>query len=1123
MGFYTRPGGGGGGGTTNIASVALVGTELVITDTDANEHKASLADLQGITVQKDGATIGENIRRLNVTGGMDGSVGAGGTADQATVVVNPSVRTDAEIDGRADARIKDSADITGLEAWERSLRHSTDLATDPVAQAVSDAAALAPAAVVLPSPDRDHDLIATVRGTAHRIKVSALLAKPAITTRGTQMGAGNAVEVDLPAASAADSLWVGRRSDGRVWRALSDIAGESVAWSLEGTDLADAARPSTGTKWKAGDLPQATDTEAGIVTGAEHAKIGDAIDGTRLSEYGGAITNAALDTGDSLLVVDRSITAGQADQGRRLSIDEADKRWKQGTVKPPPHGYQQPVDEVARFVITAAMMGGDTDYGGQTNAGTDTFTLAGTTYTVRRMQRSGDDQVLSINLSVGGQVLTDANKALLAQHHMLLADGATRVDFASDFFSTDANTYTEYEWIGIPAAAFPVGGGTFILYEDLDAGNYVPGGGVPGQYMTPQAGSKIRVWRDLPHQELVHDAAGPGIGSGNQRTNLLLFRPSGPSSTFDLNDHARGEHFVEITLTLTTAENDFGFGTDRDQTITFRTTLLQSTLAALNGYSASDSATWLRVGQVRMYDGASARRLVSVYEAHLDTGGEEQLGVLVSMPNTGGGGETYSISMHVRQIFSPTDAAAIPEADSPVTEEAVFDLVKAIFVAGANIQVVPTDSNNRITLIGAAAPQPADGLTQAQVLAEIERYVLAAARAGWTRGDGLLPLQRLADGVRSKANALMGDARFRPVPALSGRDVPAGTPVDCLVNHRQIRQDVAVTFSYDATNRVWFCGLPANSRWSEIRYDPAATSGQAPVYRDRMWPVPRAGANAPNATAIILGDRRIPLSVVPAAGSDPVSAPWPTDTWTPDQHPRTTVNIVYEADGEDTYEILSDPDLWSAVASDAFRDLIGARQVAGRAATLAELASFQWQVDANGSPAYLPQDLFHQLLLPRRVWAANSNGLAVINQAANTWTTPDRTVQGGLRIADLPDGDLQIRYSYAGRTGYLATTWFPSYFLKSEVHDLSTVAGGQSAAGRDIRTVGGQGPPVRMLQEVMQGSGDANEDGTPNCIRVQTRGWNNLWIGQWAGELTVATENTYLGSGSRLEIWARGA
>ena len=1113
-----RPG--GGGGSTNLVSGQLVGTELVLLDTNGQRIRVNLSALEGETAKSGGSIVGGvgAIRDWNFGAGLKAAVDPS-DPDQAEITTEPRQLTAAEVDARADDRIKASADISGLEAFERSLRRTRTLATETLGQGVQpDQARLAPAAVSIPTPHRDQDLIARVRGTDIRTSFAALLDKPAITTRDTQMGGGNAVSLPLPASSAADNIWVGRRSDGRIWRSLSDIASEQVEWRIEETDLEEAARRSGGTRWTADQVQQADDTQGGVITGAEHKAIHDALDGDRLSELP-AITSDGLAADDGVVVQDASIAAGSP-QGKRLTIAEADKRWKQErTVKPPSHGYQQPVDREGSFTFTMALASGrDIDYGGQTNAGTATFTIGTTTYTVRRVDWSGDDRVLSLNLSVGGAKLTAAQKAVLHGLHMQLADGVTVVDFAQDFFEVDGADYTEYEWTSIPAGAVKVGSNTFTLWDDLGADNYIQAGGTPGQYYTPLPEGG-RGWRDLPHAVVVHSGAATGLslpGNRSRRSNLILFDPA-----FDLDDHARGQHGIELVLTIATnSSNDFGFGTDRAQTIRIRDTAFQSTLAALSDFDSSDRSTWEEIGGATMYEGSAQidRGTVTVYEAHNADG---HLGYVVeNVRDSGAGGNvSWSFNLAITQIFYPVDADAVAAPESQVTEEAVFDQVKNILAAGANITVIATDSNNRITVAAAAAPQAPDGQTAAQVLAQIEGAVEAAALKGWSASDGYFPPGHLGAGVPGAGTALFGDRRWRQALALSGVAVPPGTEVEGLVHHAPLRDDRTVRWAYDGGNFRWFVNF-ADGPVRQVIYIAAATSNQAAVYHNRFFAIPRAGA--PHVRSIVIGDRTIPVAVVPRAGADPGSAAQPSADWTPDQRQRTTMNFV-DSDGD--FAFLTDETVWSQVSAATYRTLMQIRQEAQSQAALSESAGFRWQVDAAGQPKWVSQADFERQFKPRLLFSLNETDRALLAQRSNYWNTfNNEAFQRGLRISDLPaSGDCRFRWKYPGRTGTLDSIWFPVAYL-TQLADLATVAGGQSGADRFIRNVGGQGPPARVLAELMTASDNFNYDSNPNCVRFNTRGLSNTWIGQWQGWLTIADQNAgYWTAGSVLQLWARGA
>ena len=1129
MGFYSRPRT-GGGRSTNLASFSLVGTELVAFDTDGNRLSVDLSPLEGETAKSGGTTVGTagGIRDWNFGDGLAVEVDPG-DPDQATISTSPKQLTAAQVDSRADDRIKASADISGLEAWEKSLRRVRTLGSERVGVGEQpDQAKLAPAAVRVPGTPRDQDLILRVRGQDLKTTFAAILAKPAINTANTQMGDANAVKLDLPAASAADNVWIGRRSDGRLWRSLSDIAAEDVEYRIEETDLKEPARASSNAKWDAGTLPEADDDSAGIVTGAEHKAIHDALDGDRLSELATAV-QSALKAADGLLFQDSGIAAGSP-QGKRLTIAEADRRWKQEASKPPAHGYQAPVDRAGSFSFTGTASGQDVDYGGQTNAGTATFTAGGVTFTVRRVDWSGDDRVLSFNVSVGGNVPSAAQKAVLHDLHMQLADGETVVDFASDFFQVDGGDYSEYEWEGVPSGAVKVGANTFTLWDDLGPDNYIKAGGTAGQYYTPLPEGG-RGWRDLPHAVVVHSGAATGLtlnGNRTRRSNLILFDPA-----FDLDDHARGQHGIELVLTIATnSSDDFGFGTDRAQTIRLRDTTFQSTLADLSDFDSSDSSTWEAVASVTMYERVTTnagtpqedttdfdRGTVTIYEAH---DGDNHLGYVVENVRDSGTGGTvnWSFNLAITQIFYPVDADAVAAPENQVTEEAVFDQVKNILAAGSNVTIVATDSNNRIEVAAAAAPQAPDGLTTAQARQLIEQVVEAAALQGWSPSDGYFPARHLGRGVPGAGTALFGDQRYKRAPILTGVAVPPGTEVDALVNPASIREDRDVNWSYAGGDFVWIVNF-ADGPVRQVRYVAAATSNQAPVYHNRFFAIPRAGS--PNVASLVIGTRTLPLSVnAPQTGDDPASAPQPSADWTPDQLQATTMNFVL-ADG--TYAFMTDPNEWAGVGATQFRTLLDIRRRAQGAATLAEKDTFQWQVDAGGVPKSVSQSLLEQLFKPRLVFSLNETDRALLAQRSNYWNTfNNEAFQRGLRISDLPaDGDCRFRWKYAGRTGTLDSIWFPVAYL-TQLADLATVGGGQSGADRFIRTVGGQGPPARILAELMTASDNFNYDSNPNCVRFNTRGLSNTWVGNWQGWLTIADQNAgYWSSGSVLQLWTRGA
>ena len=1131
MSAYGNPRARGGGGSTNIVSGQLVGTELVLLDSNGQRIRIGLGALEGETAKAGSRIVG------GVGAIRDWSFGAGlavevdpSDPDQANITTSPRQLTAAQVDQRADERIKASADISGLEAFERSLRRTRSVSSGEVgAGEQPDQARLLPAAVRVPSPHRDQDLVARVRGTDLRTSFAAILAKPAINTPNTQMDASNAVALALPAASAADTLWVGRRNDGRLWRALSDIATENVEWRVEETDLHEAARRSGAAKWTADQVDQADSTKGGVVTAAEHDAIHDALDGDRLSALAAAV-QSALKPADGLLFQDSGIAAGSP-QGKRLTIAEADKRWKQErSVKPPAHGYQAPVDRAGSFSFTGTASGQDVDYGGQTNAGTATFTAGGVTFTVRRVDWSGDDRVLSFNVSVGGNVPSAAQKAVLHDLHMQLADGETVVDFASDFFQVDGGDYSEYEWEGVPSGAVKVGANTFTLWDDLGPDNYIKAGGTAGQYYTPLPEGG-RGWRDLPHAVVVHSGAATGLslpGNRTRRSNLILFDPA-----FDLDDHARGQHGIELVLTIATnSSDDFGFGTGRAQTVRLRDTAFQSTLADLSDFDSSDSSTWEAVASVTMYERVTTnagtpqedttdfdRGTVTVYEAH---DGDNHLGYVVENVRDPGTGGTvnWSFNLAITQIFYPVDADAVAAPENQVTEEAVFDQVKNILSAGANVTVIATDSNNRIVVSAAAAPQAPDGITLAQARQLIEQVVEAAVLSGWSVSDGYLPPARLGAGVAGRGTALFGDRRWRKAMALAGVDVPGGTEVDAVVNPAPVRADRNVNWAYDGGNRLWYVNL-ADGPVRQVRYFAAATSNAAAQLHNRFFVIPRAGS--PHMASLVLGDRTLPLSVnAPVTGDDPASAPFASADWTPDQRQVTTMNFVM-ADG--SFALQTDPDAWTRVTAADFRNLMHIRRVAEGQASLSESDSFQWQVDASGNPKYLSQSDFERMFKPRLVFSLNETDRALLAQRSNYWNTfNNEAFQRGLRISDLPaDGDCRFRWKYAGRTGTLDSIWFPVAYL-TQLADLATVGGGQSGSDRFIRTVGGQGPPARVLAELMTASDNFNYDSNPNCVRFNTRGLSNTWVGSWQGWLTIADQNAgYWSSGSVLQLWTRGA
>ena len=160
----------------------------------------------------------------------------------------------------------------------------------------------------------------------------------------------------------------------------------------------------------------------------------------------------------------------------------------------------------ATFALTFTAVGGDRDYGGTGNTGTQDFEVDGKDFRIRRALSDSDDTKFILKISkitnpgatLG--VLSDDDKATLSE--VTVEVGDSRFQFHNVYFSTDATSFSEYEW-NWPTATNPValGANNFKLYEKLDEdallADKLPTGGTPGQYVTPAAGG-AREWKDLP-------------------------------------------------------------------------------------------------------------------------------------------------------------------------------------------------------------------------------------------------------------------------------------------------------------------------------------------------------------------------------------------------------------------------------------------------------------------------------------------------------------------------------------------------------------------------------------------------------------------------------------------------
>ena len=152
-----------------------------------------------------------------------------------------------------------------------------------------------------------------------------------------------------------------------------------------------------------------------------------------------------------------------------------------------------------------------------------------------------------------------------------------------------------------------------------------------------------------------------------------------------------------------------------------------------------------------------------------------------------------------------------------------------------------------------------------------------------------------------------------------------------------------------------------------------------------------------------------------------------------------------------------------------------------------------------------------------------STDRSLFAQQPNEWFTPNGVAgQSRLRISSIPaNADLRVRLKLQGVTAYVSSTWFPAEYLH-QLHDLSTVAGGQSAPGRNLRGFGGQGPSARPVAEVMAGASEVTFFASPNSVQVDVRGNNYLYLGQWSGDLTLGSDhNANWIAGSEIELWIR--
>ena len=239
---------------------------------------------------------GANVASITTT---DTTGGGGGT-------ITP--RTDQEIETLINANEK----VLRGEALDTTLRGMVSLATNASVQVVQSPSAyrIGPLNDHLRVPTDTGDYEIEVRvgtGAWQRWDLATLLALPAIN-QSDMLDDSNS----LSWTEAGTTYRIAHDNQG-FFGFTSDIGTYSV--SMRGLPIL----------LRAGMLPSASATAAGIIGSADWQKIQDAIN-AGVFDLPAAITNAALDTSDRLLVSDQSEAAGSRLKG--LPISELDARYQ---------------------------------------------------------------------------------------------------------------------------------------------------------------------------------------------------------------------------------------------------------------------------------------------------------------------------------------------------------------------------------------------------------------------------------------------------------------------------------------------------------------------------------------------------------------------------------------------------------------------------------------------------------------------------------------------------------------------------------------------------------------------------------------------------------------------------
>lgn len=185
-----------------------------------------------------------------------------------------------------------------------------------------------------------------------------------------------------------------------------------------------------------------------------------------------------------------------------------------------PTPYVPPVDAVYTTTFTAAVgTGQDQDNTGRFTAFTDTFSIGATSYRVNQIYQDTADRDLWITF----------DRELPSDYHAEI----NGYKFPLTFVQTVSGVGARY-FQSAPPGTIRVGSNTLIIYEPLTDENFLPGGGTPGQIVTPTA-SGGREWTEQP---TVFDAQ-----AWETSTNNLL---SDGFSTLPYQDHSNRPSTVQV-------------------------------------------------------------------------------------------------------------------------------------------------------------------------------------------------------------------------------------------------------------------------------------------------------------------------------------------------------------------------------------------------------------------------------------------------------------------------------------------------------------------------------------------------------------------------------------------------